>query len=88
MMLSRRDSLPWRHLRYLLLATHYRTNLNFTWETLSAARDALESIDATFTRVRVVENWPDQPGHMTVMATAMRDLRAAARRPERFSRTG
>jgi len=32
------------HLRYLFLGSHYRTGLNFTWESLDAARTAYEKL--------------------------------------------
>lgn len=32
------------HLRYLYLQTHYRQELNFTWESLSAAKNAVERL--------------------------------------------
>jgi cysteinyl-tRNA synthetase len=32
------------HLRYLYLQAHYRSKLNFTWESLDAARSGLDSI--------------------------------------------
>ena len=35
-----------RELRYVLLSTHYRQELNFTWERLEAAKVAVSRIDA------------------------------------------
>ena len=63
-----------RELRYLLLATHYRTNLNFTWDGLAAARDALASLDATLARIRVVPTHSDRPELLGAADKAMRHL--------------
>ncbi|MBP9840920.1 MAG: cysteine--tRNA ligase [Simkaniaceae bacterium] len=40
-----------REMRYLLIATHYRTPLNFTFEGLSASRHALERIHTFIERL-------------------------------------
>ena len=41
-----------RELRYALLRVHYRVPLNFTWEGLEEARQALARIDEWLTRLR------------------------------------
>jgi cysteinyl-tRNA synthetase len=41
-----------RELRYSLLRVHYRTPLNFTWEGMEEARQALTRIDEWLTRLR------------------------------------
>ena len=41
-----------REIRYLLLATHYRATLNFTFAGLDAARTALRRIDTLLLRLR------------------------------------
>ncbi|MBR6021687.1 MAG: cysteine--tRNA ligase [Kiritimatiellae bacterium] len=41
-----------REVRYLLLSTHYRAALNFTFAGLDAARTALRRLDALATRLR------------------------------------
>ncbi len=43
-----------RETRYVLLATHYRQNLNFTFESLGAARSALERLDGFRERLEEV----------------------------------
>ena len=42
-------------IRYALLATHYRQSLNFTWESLGAAREAVERLDHFYARVTAPE---------------------------------
>ena len=41
-----------RQLRFALLRGHYRQPLNFTWDTMVAARSALEGLDDTVQRLR------------------------------------
>jgi cysteinyl-tRNA synthetase len=41
-----------RQLRYVLMSTHYRKELNFTWDSLEAARTAIARIDAWAGRVK------------------------------------
>lgn len=43
-----------RHIRYLLLQTHYRTQLNFTFRALEAARASLERIDDFMARLKTL----------------------------------
>ncbi len=55
-----------RELRYVLLATHYRQSLNFTFEGLAAARTALQRLDEFRTRLAEISElaWgtPSTPG--------------------------
>ncbi|MFA5128467.1 MAG: cysteine--tRNA ligase [Patescibacteria group bacterium] len=44
-----------RALRYLLLSTHYRDSLNFTFESLGAAEKNITKIDETWTRLNGVD---------------------------------
>lgn len=46
------------HVRYLLLSTHYRTQLNFTLQGLDAAKASLQRIEDLVLRLRAI----DQPG--------------------------
>ncbi|MEX0961935.1 MAG: cysteine--tRNA ligase [Simkaniaceae bacterium] len=46
-----------REVRYLLLATHYKTQLNFTLEGLVAARSSLKRIDDFILRLQDVEDF-------------------------------
>lgn len=48
-----------REIRYVLLACHYRQSLNFTMETLDAARAALQRLDAF--RERLEKHAPEEP---------------------------
>jgi len=45
--------------RYLLLATHYRTQLNFTFDGLTAARNSLERLGAFVRRLEKAEGKGD-----------------------------
>lgn len=47
-----------REIRYLLLNTHYRQQLNFTFEGLSAARNSLRRIDDFVARVQEADGEP------------------------------
>jgi cysteinyl-tRNA synthetase len=47
-----------RQLRYVLMSTHYRKELNFTWESLEAAKVALERIDSWKSRFVGSESGP------------------------------
>lgn len=44
-----------REIRYLLLSTHYRTQLNFTFEGLEAARHSLKRIDDFLLRIKQID---------------------------------
>ena len=43
------------HVRYLLLSTHYRTQLNFTMQGLEAAKASLQRIEDLILRLRAIE---------------------------------
>lgn len=43
-----------RHIRYLLLQVHYRTQLNFTFRALEAARASLERVDDFIARLKTL----------------------------------
>lgn len=42
--------------RYALLQTHYRMQLNFTFQGLDAARNSLQRLDAFVKRLKIIEN--------------------------------
>lgn len=44
-----------KEIRYLLIATHYRTQLNFTFQGLDAARASLERLEAFMTRLEEID---------------------------------
>jgi cysteinyl-tRNA synthetase len=46
-------------LRYLFLTTHYRSNLNFTWNSLKAARSALDNLYEMITDIKSEKNKKD-----------------------------
>ena len=48
-----------KEVRYLLLSTHYRTQLNFTFAGLDAARSSMQRIEDLILRLRMIEK--DQP---------------------------
>ncbi len=48
-----------REVRYLLLSTHYRTQLNFTFEGLEAARQSLKRIDDFVFRLKHIQTESD-----------------------------
>lgn len=48
-----------REVRYLLLSTHYRTQLNFTFEGLDAARQSLKRIDDFVLRLKHIATESD-----------------------------
>ncbi len=48
-----------REVRYLLLSTHYRTQLNFTFEGLEAARHSLKRIDDFILRIKQIDTEND-----------------------------
>src|SRR5437764_2171568 len=45
-----------REVRYALMRVHYRAPLNFTWEGMEEAREALRRIDEWLARLRDVQN--------------------------------
>jgi cysteinyl-tRNA synthetase len=46
--------------RYLVLGAHYRTKLNFTWESLEAARNGLENL---YQKIKEVSTFSDENLH-------------------------
>jgi len=46
--------------RYLTLTAHYRSKLNFTWESLEAAQNALEKLRETILTLKTVKQSVDQ----------------------------
>lgn len=61
-------------LRYLLLSTHYRTQLNFTFAGLDAARASLQRIEDLILRLRTIEG--RCPNH-SVLSAAKLQFQAA-----------
>jgi cysteinyl-tRNA synthetase len=60
-----------RALRYALLAAHYRTGLNFSDDSLSAAAAAVERLDAVVAALEAYEaTGPDDPALAGVLAAA------------------
>jgi len=60
-------------LRYLLLSSHYRKQLNFTWDSLQAAEKALQRLMAFLARVDAVTN----PGSHESVASRVSEARDA-----------
>jgi cysteinyl-tRNA synthetase len=50
-----------RALRYMLLATHYRQPMNFTWDALAGAAETVGSLDAAVRRLATDPKVPDDP---------------------------
>ncbi len=61
-----------REIRYLLLSTHYRTQLNFTFEGLDGARQTLRRIDDFVERMQKIETIN---GHFTDVKSLVEDLK-------------
>jgi cysteinyl-tRNA synthetase len=51
------------HVRYLLLQTHYKTQLNFTFQGLDAARNSLQRLNDFIQRLYFIEN--SESNHQT-----------------------
>jgi len=68
-------------LRYLLLSSHYRKQLNFTWDSLQAAEKALQRLMAVLARLDAVTKAGSHPEIATRVAEA-RDAFAAALRDD------
>jgi cysteinyl-tRNA synthetase len=60
-------------LRYLLLSSHYRKQLNFTWESLQAMEKALQRIMALLSRLHDVKT----PGSHAAVLTKVNEAREA-----------
>ncbi|MBU0647983.1 cysteine--tRNA ligase [Patescibacteria group bacterium] len=53
-----------RDLRYLYLSSHYRSKLNFTWDSIKAAHNVLKNIDNFITRLQnVKKEMPNIPAN-------------------------
>ena len=53
-----------RDLRYLFLTSHYRSKLNFTWDSLQAARNVLKNFDSFIDRLQnVKKEMPNIPAN-------------------------
>ena len=49
-----------REIRYALMRVHYRAPLNFTWEGMEEARQALARVDEWLARLRETANGKTQ----------------------------
>jgi cysteinyl-tRNA synthetase len=56
-----------REIRYALMRVHYRAPLNFTWEGMEEARQALARIDEWLARLRETANWKIEKGENTTV---------------------
>ena len=63
-------------LRYLLLSTHYRKQLTFSWEILDQAEAALTRLRDFVVRLDTVRDGPAHPGIADRVAQARADFRA------------
>ncbi len=64
--------------RYLLLSTHYRSQLNFTFESLNAARASLARIEALVTRLKGIDERPKNRAHIfDLLETAEKTFKAS-----------
>ena len=52
-----------REVRYALMRVHYRAPLNFTWEGMEEAREALGRIDDWVARLRAQADGAESPRH-------------------------
>ncbi|MCL6756294.1 MAG: cysteine--tRNA ligase [Candidatus Rhabdochlamydia oedothoracis] len=59
-----------RYIRYLLLQTHYRTQLNFTFRALEAARASLQRIDDFIARLKTLEMDLEVESTIEILKTA------------------
>ena len=65
-----------REIRLVLLGTHYRKKLNFTFEALEQARETLKRIDETAARLARADAPADDPALADILRTAESDFRA------------
>ncbi len=64
--------------RYLLLSTHYRTQLNFTFASLNAARSSLQRIEDLIARLRALTSVKKNEGQpLDVLEKAKREFKEA-----------
>ncbi len=66
-----------RELRYLLLSTHYRTQLNFTFDGLNAARSSLQRIEDLICRLEGIHETRQASEGALVLARAREGFRSA-----------
>ncbi len=59
-----------RALRYMLLATHYRQPMNFTWPALDAAAGAVRSLDTSVRGITAADGVADDPSLAALSAGA------------------
>jgi cysteinyl-tRNA synthetase len=63
-------------LRYLLLSTHYRKQLTFSWEILDQAEAALMRLSDFVARLETIRQGPGHPAVADRVAEARKDFRA------------
>jgi len=70
-----------KEVRYLLMTTHYRTQLNFTFEGLEGARAALSRLEDCYRRVEEIgsgkESEPDSGSVMALLTQAKQEIECA-----------
>lgn len=66
-----------REIRWVLLGTHYRKKLNFTFEALEQGRTILKRFDDFFARLRAVEEPGDENAVRELLDTARTKVSAA-----------
>jgi cysteinyl-tRNA synthetase len=64
-------------IRYLLLATHYRQQLNFTFDGLEAAKNALQRLYDFVDNLKLVKNGQDNVEVKTILQKAKEDFEKA-----------
>jgi cysteinyl-tRNA synthetase len=64
-------------IRYLLLATHYRQQLNFTFDGLEAAKNALQRLYDFVDNLKLVKSGQDNPEVETILQKAKADFEKA-----------
>jgi len=64
-------------IRYLLLQTHYKTQLNFTIQCLEAAREALQRLNAFICRLQEIEKTDSSKAVEPVLDKALHDFSEA-----------
>ncbi len=64
-------------IRYLLLATHYRQQLNFTFDGLQASKSALQRLYDFVDNLKTVEGDKDHPQVKEILAKAKREFEDA-----------
>jgi len=64
-------------IRYLLLATHYRQQLNFTFDGLEAAKNALQRLYDFVDNLKLVKSGKDNPEVETILQKAKADFEKA-----------